>query len=331
MVNKYKSIKPLIIGVGLAGKRHLEAQLSLGIQTGVYTTNPQTAKSLRGNENVIIFDNLKEGMDWSNLVHVCTPDDKHTEFVEMAIKKGKTVLCEKAFTTDLSEALYLQILAHKNKSIVIIGQNYRLTPTFLETRNKTLEGVLGTIFKIETTYLHDMTKYRLENISRNTQDFLYVGGSHAIDLACFILNDRVISVMATVGKKIRSEYKSQERYKIILKFASGVLGYIRLDASSPRLLNGTDLLVEGENGQLTSHNKIDKLLFHKKGDKKNIVIKLPNLETLTTPIEVKLVNNYLMGKIQSPWPLPEIDEAVSIIKILDAIDKAVSSGNEEYI
>src|SRR3989344_3914855 len=54
-MNKIKQIKPLVIGIGVAGRRHLEAQLNLGFKTGVYTTNPQTAKSLRTNLKDALF------------------------------------------------------------------------------------------------------------------------------------------------------------------------------------------------------------------------------------------------------------------------------------
>lgn len=327
MPSKLKDIKPLVIGMGLAGNRHLEAQLSLGIKTGVYNINPEKTKPLRKNPNVIVFDNLKEALDWFNLVHVCTPDDKHTEYVALALKLGKAVLCEKPLTTRLKEALYLQDLAHKHSAILIVGQNYRLTPTFMESRKRVSEGELGAITDIQTTYLHDMTEYRLGNKWRKNQDFLYVDGSHAVDLACWIINDRVVSVQAATGNKIRSEYESQERYHIILKFASGILGHIKLDASSARPINGTDLIIDGEKGQLVSHNKIDNLLFYKKGDKKPKSIKLPNNKTLTTALEVKIVNEYLLGKRNSHWPLPQVDEAVHTIKVLDAIQKAVSLGS----
>lgn len=326
MAGRLKTIKPLIIGIGVAGRRHLEAQLNLGVKTGIYTTNPQTSKSLRGKANIIVFDDLKKGIEWSNLVHVCTPDDKHTKFVALALKKEKAVLCEKPLTTNLKEALYLRDLTNKHNATLIVGQNYRLTPTFMETRKRVLDGSLGIITGIETTYLHDMTEYRLANKWRNNQDFLYVDGSHAVDLACWVVNDKVVSVSAAAGNKIRPEYDSLERYKIILKFASGLIGYIRLDASSARPINGTDLIVDAELGQLISHNKINKLLFYKKGDKKPKSIKFPNTHTLTTTQEVKIIDEYLLGKRNSHWPLPQVDEAVHTIKVLDAIQKAVTLG-----
>ena len=297
-INQYKKIKPLIIGIGVAGKRHFEAQLNLGIKTGVYTTNPQTAKSLRDQENVIVFYNLDEGLDWSNLVHVCTSDNKHTEFVAKAIKKGKVVLCEKSFTTNLKDALYLQELAHKNNVIVIVGQNYRLTPTFAETKNKVLHGVLGKITKIETTYFHDVKEFKRRYPNQN---FLYMGGSHAVDLACWISEKKVISVKASSDNKLN--------YEINLKFSSGLLGNIKLDASRPRAISGTDLIVYGEKGQLASHNKVGEL----------------NTKTLTIPLEIKIIDDYLLGKRNSYWPIPNVDEATNSMRILDTVEKIIDN------
>lgn len=300
-INQYKNIKPLVIGIGVAGRRHLEAQLNLGIKTGVYTTNPQTKESLKGQNNVIIFDNLEEGIDWSNLVHVCTPDDKHTEYVAMALKRGKAVLCEKSFTTNLQDALKLQELAHKHNCLLLVGQNYRLTPTFVETKKIISEGKLGKITQIETTYFHDKNDFQQRYPNQN---FLYVGGSHAVDLACWIAGEKVVRAKASSENKLN--------YKITLKFSSGLIGKIKLNANSSRLISGTDLIVSGEKGESASNNKLGKI----------------NIQTLTIPLEIKIVNNYLSGKTNSFLPLPEIDEALNIIKILDIIQRSVSSNQE---
>lgn len=293
MVKKLRDIKPFVIGIGVQGKRHLEAQFNLGIKTGIYSTSPQTKQFYLKHSNIIVFDNLEDGIDWSNLVHVCTPDDKHTEFVVKAVKKSRTVLCEKSFTTNLQDAIYLQNLAHKYNATLIIGQNYRLTPTFLETKEKVSEGQLGKITNIEATYFHDNNDYKRRYPNAN---FLYMGGSHAVDLACWIVGESVIDVQATTQTPLT--------YEIILKFASGLEGQIKLDASSPRIMSGTDLIVFGENDKSISHNK----------DKKNI-------STFTIPLEVKIIDEYLLGRRNSYWPIPSVDEAINTIKILDTVEK----------
>src|SRR3989338_6778578 len=268
-MNKIKEIKPLIIGIGVAVKRHLEAQLNLGFITGVYTTNPQTVKSLRKQKEIIVFENLEDGLDWANLVHVCTPDDTHSEFVAKAIKKGKTVICEKSFTTSFKDALFLQNLAHKHDIKVFVGQNYRLTPTFVEIRKRVLNGQLGIISQIETTYFHDRNDYQKRYQGKN---FLYTGGSHAVDLASWIVG-----------------------------------------------------------GRLVSYNKSDKLLFFGYGNEKNQTMILPNTKSFTIPSEIKIIDDYLLGKTTSYSPLPEINEAVYLIKILDTIKQAIFSGKNEKV
>ncbi len=327
MVQKLKDIKPLIIGIGVAGRRHLEAQLNLGNKVGIYSNNPNSTKPFRKQKNVVVFDNLEEGLDWANLVHICTPDDVHTEYVAKALQRKKAVFCEKAFTTNLKDALYLQDLAHKYKTPLIIAQNYRITPTFAETKKRILEGNLGKITRIETTYLHDATEYQQRTPANKNKDFLYIGGSHAIDLACWISNESVISVKA----KTTSNSAFPNSYEIVLKFTSGLLGFIKLDASSPGKYNGTDLIVEGEEGKLVSHNKIDKLLFCKKGLLNPQSIELPNNKTLTTTLEVKIMNDYLLDITASHWPLPGVDEAVNTIRVLDTIQKAATSGKNEFV
>ncbi len=320
MLSNYKNIRPLVIGLGVAGKRHLEAQLDLGIKTGVYTTNPQTAKSLRKKKDVIVFDNLEDGINWSNLVHVCTPDDKHTKFIALALKKGKTIFCEKSFTTNLKDALALQKLAHEYNATVIVGQNYRLTPTFVETKRKILDAQLGAIIKIETTYLHDASDYQKKYSSKN---FLYTGGSHAVDLAYWIIGKPVVSVKATSATLLS--------YNIDITYSSGLSGNIKLDANSSRVISGTDLIVYGEKGKLVSHNKSDKLLFHENGTKNPQTVDLPNTTTFTIPKEIKIIDDFLLGKNNSHQPLPGIDDVVEVIKILDAALRSVSSGKGEFV
>lgn len=308
-IKQYKKIKPLVIGIGVAGKRHLEAQLSLGIKTGIYTTNPQTKKIYKKNKNIIIFDNLKDGIDWSNLVHVCTPDDKHTEFVSAAIKKGKTILCEKSFTTSLAEAIYLQQLAHEYNAVVIVGQNYRLTPTFAETRKQLLKGLIGTITKIKTTYLHDRSDFKKRYSDKN---FLYIGGSHAIDLALWIANDQKIT-------DIKATSKSNLNYQITIKFSSGIYAVVKLDAALDRSISGSDLIVYGKKGKLVSHNKKDDLFFYKRGSNKPQTFKLSNISTYTTIEEIKIIDDYLLGRRKSYQPIPGVNEVINTIKIQEEI------------
>lgn len=319
MIKKFNTVKPLIIGTGVAGTRHLSAQLNLGIKTGIYNINPKSSEPFKNQNNIIIFNNFKAAVHWSNLVHVCTPDDTHTKYVAIALKQGKAVLCEKSFTTSLKDALYLQKLAQRHNSLLIVGQNYRLTPSFLETKRRVLQDYLGTLTEITTTYLHDAVEYQKRKPLRKNEDFLYIAGSHAVDLTCWIAEDKAVSIKTT------SRGSNPKNYKIILKFASGLTAYIKLDAGSRRPYNGSDLIVSGTKGRMESNNKIDSLNIYNKGSGKTQILDFPNSKTYTTALEVKIINNYLTGKSSSYFPLPDVDEAVNVIRILDEVEKSVVS------
>lgn len=332
MLDKLKVIKPLIIGLGIAGKRHLDAQLKLGFETGVFSLSIAKTDPLRTQKNVVVFDDLMAGLDWANLVHVCTPDDLHTEFVAEALKKGKSVLCEKSFTTSLKDALFLQKLAHENNCLLLIGQNYRLTPAFAEIRKRVLAGDLGTLKFIKTTYLHDINEYQKRAPLRKNQDFLYIGGSHAVDLACWVTNEQIADVESVSSKpEGKKAYSYPPSYEIKIKFASGLSGQIELDASSPRSISGTDLIVEGEKGKLVSHIKSDKILFYKDENKNPQSIQLPIDPIFTTALEVKIIDEFLLGKRNSYHPLPDVDENINTIRILDTISKSTTSGRNELV
>ncbi len=184
-----------------------------------------------------------------------------------------------------------------------------------------MKGELGRLTKLETTYLHDRNDFHKR--AYLDENFLFIGGSHAVDLACWTTGEQIVSVKAVSKNKLS--------YQITVRFTSGLLGNIKLDASSPRPVNGTDLIVYGKRGKLISHNKLDKLLFYKKKGKGPQSILLPNTKTFTIPMEVKIIDDYLLGRVTSHWPLPAVGEAVKLIKVLDTIKKAISSDRNEKV
>ena len=48
-------------------------------------------------------------------------------------------------------------------------------------------------------------------------------------------------------------------------------------------------------------------------------------------VEIKILDDYLLGRTTSYWPLPAIEEVISLIKILNAIKKATFSGRTERV
>lgn len=84
-----------------------------------------------------------------DLVIVNTPTDTHFEYAKKALKAGKHVLVEKAFTTSVSEAKELAGLAKQKKLKLAVYQNRRWDSDFKTVKDVVNKGLLGEIVEAE--------------------------------------------------------------------------------------------------------------------------------------------------------------------------------------
>lgn len=318
------SVKALIVGAGVQGERYAKCQQKEpGSETVLFDTDHNKAHLVATKIGVQSADSFEESLDWANLVYICTPDHLHTEIAAQAIQQGKHVFCEKPLTTNLADTLHLQKLASEYKTIFLVGEILRLTPAFLKLRERVLARELGTILSIRSTYLHNMTPYQQPGNWRMNQDFLYGAGSHAVDLACWVANEPVVEVQAKTGVKVLPNYTQPEDYQIILKFRSGLLGHIWLNANLQLPVHKTDFEVYGEKGTMIYDTASQVLKTYREGNDNYSCEKYQG--EFSIPKTVRVLNSLLRGESDSHFPLPNIDEAVSLIKVLDAVEKSIQT------
>ena len=327
------NIKALIVGAGIIGERHAKAQKKLGSDVGIYNNTFSVAEKLAQMIGGIAFKDLDEAIAWSDIIHICTPDHLHTEIAIKAIEAGKHILCEKPLVTNLKDALQIQTALDKSTSKLLVGNNYRLTPSFLEIQKRVKKGKIGKILSIQTTYLHDMRSYYKKTPWRSDQNFLYGGGIHAIDLACWIAGEKVTNVQAITGSKFIKGFNHPEDYRINLTFASGFTAHVWLSARVVLPIHKTDVEVYGEKGAYIANNKsgVLRAFYHKQKKKEFVAETFKVGYRLTIPKEIEIANRYFTGKSKSYWPLVDIHEAVKEIKILEAIEKSIKSESTEKI
>lgn len=312
----------LVIGCGIVGKRHAEAQAKAGNTVGVYDHTIVKAKRLSDECGYAFFDRLEDAISWADLVHICTPDHVHVQSALLAIRTGKAVLCEKPLTTSLADAKKIQQAVHRHRTTFIVANNYRLTSTFQHIKNE-LENSGEPLISLETTYLHNMRSYIQSTPWRANQDFLYGGAIHAIDLAVWIANEPIESVYARTGVKVIDGYNQPEDYKILLNFASGLTATIWANANLSLPVHKTDLLVFTTNTSYEADNKNGVVYsYNKFQTKKDWVTKqFPVNKTIDD--EIAIVNAYLSGEHTDHAPLPGIDEAVQVIEVVDLIQQSL--------
>lgn len=52
---------------------------------------------------------------------------------------------------------------------------------------------------------------------------------------------------------------------------------------------------------------------------------------MTISEEISLIDDYLLGRRSNVWPLPEVDEAISVMRVLDAIERSLKTSRVEAV
>ncbi|MBV8650759.1 MAG: Gfo/Idh/MocA family oxidoreductase [Alphaproteobacteria bacterium] len=166
-----------------------------------------------------------------DVVSIASYDDDHFAQVLRAITTGKHVFAEKPLCwTEKQLATLRQALARQSGIRLSSNLILRLSPRFVDVRQRVLAGEFGRLFHIEADYNYG----RLEKITsgwRARQDFYSVmlgGGIHMIDLVTWLTGDRVDEVTA-YGNAIASAgtpFRFNDMALAILRWKSGMTGKV---------------------------------------------------------------------------------------------------------
>jgi len=134
----------------------------------------------------------------------CAPPDLHAEPCIQAAEQGKAVICEKPLARTAEEAYSIYRAATKSGSKGMTGFTYRFAPAVRLAKDLIDSGKLGQIFNMRCSYLNIESGnggYLDPNYPPHWRfDHMIAGhgaiadlGSHALDMATFLLGD-VVSV-----------------------------------------------------------------------------------------------------------------------------------------
>jgi predicted dehydrogenase len=147
-----------------------------------------------------------------HVVDICTPSDSHAELAVAALQAGKHVLCEKPLANTAEEASTMAEAAERasrNGIRSMVGFNYRRVPAIALARAWIAAGRLGTVYHVRAAYLQDWAAdlqlplvWRLRR-ARAGSGALGDLGSHVVDLAQFLLDDRIEGVTAVERTFVR--------------------------------------------------------------------------------------------------------------------------------
>jgi predicted dehydrogenase len=213
-----------------------------------------------------------------DLVDVCTPGDSHAEIAIAALEAGKHVLCEKPLANTVAEAEAMVAAAETAAAKGIrsmVAFNYRRVPALALARQLVAEGRLGTVRHVRAAYLQDWIVdpefplvWRLQK-DRAGSGALGDIGAHIVDLAQFVLGDKLTGVSALMetfikerplpeassglsasGGSQRGEVTVDDAALFIGRFAGGALASFEATRFATGRKNAMRIEVNGSLGSL---------------------------------------------------------------------------------
>lgn len=232
-------INAAIIGLGGMGKTHVSAAKKSPFVDKVYGYEPDPVlREEKCREFGIIPATLEEIMANESIkfVSIASPNEFHIEQAEMAMRAGKSVLCEKPMGSTLAEAKHMADVEAETGAFLQIGFELHYSKMYQSTKKWIDSGLIGDPVNIQCRYycceFHKKNTWR----SNSTGSFL-IGEklSHYLDLQKWFFGTPPESVYSLSAAKVVPYFHHRDNHQILTRYPNdrvGTLNFIMYIAES---------------------------------------------------------------------------------------------------
>jgi len=208
-----------------------------------------------------IFENSDEFFSSQefDFVYIASPNSLHFSYALKALESGKNVLCEKPFTSNSKEALFLIEKAIENNLMIFEMMTTIYFPNYISIKEKIKE--LGKIDLVQCNFSHVSSKYAALLSGGNPNVFnLEMSGGTLVDMNIYNLH----FVLNLFGKPNSVKYYANFWTNGIDISGMVILQYsdiVAVCSSSKNSRSKNMILIQGENGYIlidSGSNFIDK-------------------------------------------------------------------------
>jgi predicted dehydrogenase len=331
-----KKIRVAVIGAGAVAQiNHIPAygRLETAEVVAVCDTDVEKAKRVAarfGVPTATADHNELFARDDIDAVDVCVPNHLHAPISIAALNAGKHVLCEKPFSRSPAEAARMVAAAEKSGTVLMAAFNNRfrndaqLLKTFVE------KGEVGHIFYAKTGWLIKHASWDVESWKSQKR---FAGGGVLIDLGVQML-DLALWIMGMPD--VLTVTASTARRPDIDEVESNASAFLRLDGGATLTLEvGWSLLMEkdfayvnlfGEHGAAL----LNPFRLHKEmhGSLVNVTPATESIRNVYKQSYESEIAHFVDCARLGKKPLSPGHEAVSVLRVLEAIYKSAESGRE---
>jgi predicted dehydrogenase len=359
-------------GAFIGGVHRIAALMDgeIDLVCGAFSSTPE--KSIASGQDLMLpaercYGDFKEMIqkekrraDRMDAVAIVTPNHMHFAPAKMALENGFHVICDKPVCFSLSEAKKLKEIVEKTGLTFALTHNYTGYPMVKEARHQIQSGVIGAIRKVIVEYPQGWLSFPLEKESNKQADWRTdpkrsgiagaVGdiGTHAENLAEYITGLKITELCADVTTYVEGRQLDDDA-NVLLHFEKGAKGILHCSQVSNGDLNGLNIRIYGELGNLQWKQETPQYLHHKTMDGHTIyqpsVGKLADITNHNTRIPFghpegyleafaniyrnfsRTVRKRMNGEEPSEFDLdfPTIDDGIRGMKFVEAVIKSGKS------
>ncbi len=318
-----------ILGAGRIGKVHAAtiAKSSKAKVVFIADAMPKAAAELAksvGAEVASVEDIIKsKNVD---AVLIATPTDTHADYIELAARAGKAILCEKPVSLSVARIEKCLKVVEKTKAKLMIGFNRRFDPNFANLEQRIRKGDIGAV-ELVTVISRDPGPPPVDYIKRSGglyRDMMI----HDFDMARFLVGEEFVVVQALGASLVDKEIGKAgdvDTASVQMQTASGKICVI---TNSRRATYGYDqrMEVHGAKGMLRA------------GNVHNTTVELANASgVLGDPVlnffterygdaYANEVNSFIDGIAKGVSARPNGHDGLQAQKLADAATKSWSTG-----
>ena len=271
-----KNYRVGILGFGMIGKVHTYSYAAMPYYsepmnatfqiTHVATARPETAERAKAMCGAKVattdFRHITENPD-IDIVHICTPNDLHTEALLSAIAHRKKIYCDKPLTASLDEANRIQTALDESNYAETNQMTFHLRffPALLRAKKMLDAAALGRILQFRVGFFHSSSatpsaplKWKHSKSGGAVRDI----GSHLLDLTLHLLGPfeslLADTTLAFPKRPVSTgelrDVESEDAVAMLVRMKSGAKGVI--EATKLATGNEDEMILEihGEQGAI---------------------------------------------------------------------------------
>lgn len=216
-----------VLGLGRMGATHVGAAKASSYVNNIYGYEPDAAKAaLRGRElgikSTCDLDSIMNNPE-IKLIYIASVNEAHAEQVEMSMRAGKAVLCEKPMGINLDEAERMIKVEKATGGFLQIGFELHYSKLYMLAKNWIDRGLIGTPLNCHCRYY--CSEFIMKNTWRSLSEGTLIGEklSHYLDLQRWWMNSPVEEVFSMAAPSVVNYFNYPDNHQISLRFKNGAI------------------------------------------------------------------------------------------------------------